>query len=223
MYLNHKVKRMEKTVLLIFFFITATFHSCEKKEDPIKPKGKLYVSNELKSYYFFPKGSWWIYQRIDTTAQIFDTATVVHSSNEMKFTPYLYPYEYEDAMVRIKHTYYPSIGANHADPFLNVVISSVGHDRVTMTSSGKLFNMLPDFFTVPIDSFSMNQKSSGFTTLISFSTIVIKGKQYNDVAHFLHGYSDFKYEIWLAKNIGLVKYFNVEDSTYWELDNYEIK
>jgi len=83
---------MSKTVLLIFFYITAIYHSCEKKEDPINPKGKLYVSNELKSYYFFPKGSWWVYKRIDTTAEIYDTATVVCSESKMIFDSHMLPY-----------------------------------------------------------------------------------------------------------------------------------
>ncbi|MBI1184094.1 hypothetical protein GC194_07475 [bacterium] len=37
----------------------------------------LYQSDSFLSYWFFPVGSWWVYKRVDTMADIFDTAVVV--------------------------------------------------------------------------------------------------------------------------------------------------
>jgi hypothetical protein len=54
------------------------FTSCDKEEPPI-PSETRYVNDTLKSYYFFPVGSWWVYNRTDTNATIYDTATVVRS------------------------------------------------------------------------------------------------------------------------------------------------
>jgi hypothetical protein len=216
---------MEKTVLLISFFIVTILNSCEKKEDPPKPTGSLYMSEELKSYYFFPKGSWWVYKRIDTTAEIYDTATVVHSESEMVFNELL-PYEWEEVAVNIEHTYYPSTPRS-VSPYLNVFIRNDGGfvDRISMTSQGQLFKYLPYFFSVPIDSTSMEKKSHvpDSPILIDTNDISINNLYFNKVIHIEHGSTELKYKLWIAKGVGIIKFHNTGDKTNWELINYEIK
>jgi hypothetical protein len=38
-----------------------------------------------------------------------------------------------------------------------------------------------------------------------------------------YGEPGYLFELSIAKNIGLIKYFNAADNTSWELINYEIK
>ncbi|MCB0737250.1 MAG: hypothetical protein KDC92_07035, partial [Bacteroidetes bacterium] len=41
----------------------------------------LYQSDSFKSYWYFPEGSWWVYKRMDTTADVYDTATIIVRSS----------------------------------------------------------------------------------------------------------------------------------------------
>ncbi|MCB0801616.1 MAG: hypothetical protein KDB74_00840, partial [Flavobacteriales bacterium] len=93
-----------------------------------------------------------------------------------------------------------------------------------MTSQGKLFKNLTFFFSVPIDSISMAEKSNGTirTTLLDTTSINLSNKIFYNVVHFKYGIPEYKYEIWIAKNVGLLKYYNPGDSTTWELIKYHI-
>ncbi len=212
-----------KNLLLFTVLFLLLFTSCKKEERP-KPTESYYMSAELKSYYFFPKGSWWVYKRTDTTATIYDTATVVNSVSEMIFDE-LAPFEWEHVAVNIEHTHYPS-SPRSASPYLNIYIrNDAGFtDRISMTSQGKLFSYLPYFFSVPIDSLSMENKSHvpNSPILLDTNDVVINNQTFKLVVHLKNGSTDFKYDIWIARNVGIVKYFNTGDSTHWEVVDYHI-
>jgi hypothetical protein len=56
------------------------------------------------------------------------------------------------------------------------------------------------------------------TDLYNFNNI-----QFDSTVHLFYGKPEYRSEIWISKGVGLTKYFNVEDSTAWEIVNYEIK
>ncbi len=63
---------------------------CDKpnKEDPQpKPEDTLYANDTFLRYWYFPKGSWWVYKRMDTNARVYDTVRVFYTSREMKYDP----------------------------------------------------------------------------------------------------------------------------------------
>ncbi|MBI1184419.1 hypothetical protein GC194_09115 [bacterium] len=41
----------------------------------------LYQSDSFLRYWFFPIGSWWVYKRVDTTADVYDTAVVTRQDH----------------------------------------------------------------------------------------------------------------------------------------------
>jgi hypothetical protein len=196
------------------------------KEDPVVPTNRdtFFIPSNLKSFYNFKVGSRWVYQRIDTNATVLDTARtvrVIHTfvNNE------LLPFVWEKLNVVTEHTYYKSSPAS-VSPHLSVSTGNTdgATDRISMTSQGLLFKANYYFFSVPLDSVSMAEKSSiaGKTTLLDTNNVTINGNNFKNVVHLKHGLRGFFNEIWMAKEIGLIKYFNQDDSTTWELKNYHI-
>ncbi len=111
-----------------------------------EPTDTLYVDQELKSYYFFPQGSWWVYKRIDTNALIYDTAVVATIYNVIEYNEY-FPYAWEAAAIGIEHSYYKA-PPGFVSPKLSVGMGNQeGYtDRISMNSAGPLFKYLPYFF-----------------------------------------------------------------------------
>ena len=227
-----------KTILSILLF-SFLFIACNDNDDGTilpgvggndedslpPPTDTFYVSQELKSYYFFPENSWWVYQRTDTNAVIYDTAVVASVYSELEYSRFL-PFAWEAAAVGITHSYYKA-PEGFVNPKLSVGIGNLNGntDRISMSSEGKLFQSLPDYFSVPIDSLSIANKTSPiiFSSLIDTNSIVLTNYSFQNAIHLRSGIENFVYEIFLVKEVGLVKYFNVDDSTNWELINYEIK
>ncbi|MCB0737195.1 MAG: hypothetical protein KDC92_06760 [Bacteroidetes bacterium] len=54
-------------------------YPCDNLEDFTYPyTDTLYLSDSFLSYWYFPVGSWWVYKRLDTAADVYDTARVVN-------------------------------------------------------------------------------------------------------------------------------------------------
>lgn len=206
--------------ILIPILAVLLFTHCTPEEPPIEPTDYLRVNDTLKSYYYFPVGSWWVYKMLDTNATIYDTAIVVRSESEI-ITNRLFSEPWEQVFVNIEHTYYPSRG-NAASPYLNISMANWNGyvDRISMRSQGDLFPSLSNFLSTPLDSISISEKSNEITTLIS---VVDTFPSYEKVLHLNYGGPGYLYELILAKNVGFIKYFNAEDNTSWELVDYEIK
>ncbi|MCB0738918.1 MAG: hypothetical protein KDC92_15525 [Bacteroidetes bacterium] len=51
-------------------------YPCQNTKDFIYYTDTLFQNDTFKSYWYFPEGSWWIYKRVDTTADVYDTARV---------------------------------------------------------------------------------------------------------------------------------------------------
>jgi len=206
--------------ILFSLFAVLFFTHCTPEEPPIEPTDYLRVNDTLKSYYYFPLGSWWVYKMIDTNATIYDTAIVVRSESKV-VTDSFSPEPWERVSVNIEHTHYPSRG-NAASPYLNIFMANnSGYvDRISMTSQGDLFPSLSYFLSTPLDSISMSEKSSRRTFLLNKQDSV---SNYEQVIYMKHGITGYIYELMLAKNVGLIKYYNYVDNTSWELVDYKIK
>jgi hypothetical protein len=208
--------------ILLSLLTVLLFTHCTPEEPPIEPTDYLRVNDTLKSYYYFPVGSWWVYKMLDTNATIYDTAIVVRSISEV-VTESFSPEPWEHVAVNIEHTHYPSRG-NAASPYLNVLIDNYSGrvDRISMTSQGDLFPSLSNFLSTPLDSILMSEKSrGGGLTYLQGVNISILG--FNEVLHLKYGAPGFYDDLMIARNVGFIKYFNFEDKTSWELVNYEIK
>jgi len=92
-----------------------------------------------------------------------------------------------------------------------------------MGSDGKLLPNLNRFLVYPFDSAYMDTVSFQQTTLLDVSDCTFNNIVFDSTVHFYHGFANYRHELWMSKGVGLTKYFNVEDSTIWEIVNYEIK
>jgi hypothetical protein len=194
-------------------------HSFPPAEDTI------YVSEELKNYYFFGEGSWWVYKRTDTNAIIYDTATLVKRESRIVYERIYYPTAWEYTFTGILHSHYNAIpGGVESKLQINTENLNGLTDRIGMYSQRTLFKNVIDFFSIPIDSISILNKSNGNSYLIDTNSLFISNYTFNNTLHLQHGFiPDFFYDIYLTKNVGLTKYRNAGDNTEWELISYEIK
>lgn len=75
-------------------------HGCN-----LNPQDTIFSPKEFLPYWYFKKGSLWIYQRTDTTVQLFDTAVVVFDKTSIDFVPQINSISYlESRKVYVKHS-----------------------------------------------------------------------------------------------------------------------
>ena len=188
------------------------------------PTDTLFLNKNLKNYYFFGVGSWWVYKRLDTNTVVYDTAILVRKYQDFN-SIYSYPVAREIASVAFIHSYYNSLSPNSGYPQMQRSIQNNNSegDNVSMSSNGKLLPTLDRFLVYPFDSAYMDMVSFQRTILVDIRTYTFNNIIFDSTVHFYHGFTDYRYEIWMSKGIGLTKYFNVEDSSTWEIVDYEIK
>jgi hypothetical protein len=191
----------------------------------------LFVGDEIKKYYFFPKGSWWVYERTDTNASIYDTVKVIETFNNTKYQERLLPYAWQNLMCRVEHSYYESFQANWEGPYgfkqlrVQYFNTSGSSDALSTHSFGYVHSSYDNFFSIPIDSISILNRSlggGGGSFLYSTSDVEIDSTKYTNVAHIQHSASTFKDAIVLSKNIGIIKFHDSFFKHSWELVNFHI-
>ena len=68
-------------IFLVIVGIICLALQCDKKgtppdeKEPV-PDDTLYANDTFLRYWYFPKGSWWVYKRMDTNANVYDTTSV---------------------------------------------------------------------------------------------------------------------------------------------------
>lgn len=226
----------KKIVLIIFLFLFV--YQCKEDDSTtpsdsngvrtdttdVVPEDTVYVSNELKSYYYFPIGSYWVYKRLDSIS-IYDTATVVRQSTQITFNK-SYPSAWELVSVNIEHTYYSS-SQNSSSPYLNVLISNFNGlvDRISFSSQDLFQGSMNCVLSIPIDSLSIREKSNACNSvsiLVDTIPIQIDAGSFNNILHIEYGGSQITDEIWFAKNIGILKYNSFLNNHQWELISYHL-
>lgn len=205
-------------ILFVLFFI-----HCKKKVEPPEPTATLYVNDTFKCYWYFPEGSWWVYKRMDTTAEVYDTAVVTLNMCEMIFDRFQ-PYEWEYCAVKIEHSYFHPKTGDKSRKLSQLIDNTDGLiDRISSSSNGNGFSYTY-FFSWPIDSASITDKSrggGGVSLLIDTNDIYLPIGKIGNVVHIYMTYHD----VWIAKDIGFIKYIHRKSenvSSTWELIDYHI-
>jgi hypothetical protein len=182
--------------------------NCDK--EPINPNpgftDTLFQSHEFLDYWYFEEGSWWIYKRTDTVAEIYDTAIVTRTWNQFIFSKYFQPYCIERYYMDVYHTseYLAKDGQN-----INYESNQQG---VLSVNYGGGYLGGTNFFWWPLEF-----KSVGYNTMIDTIAININPGTYSNVVHIRStgGY------YWISKNFGLVK-LNSYDGETWELISHHL-
>ena len=96
-------------IFLVMVGITCLALQCDKKgtppdeKEPV-PDDTLYANDTFLRYWCFPKGSWWVYKRMDTNAKVYDTVTILNQNHEMKYNPQYADYMIESYNLNLEHS-----------------------------------------------------------------------------------------------------------------------
>lgn len=204
------MKHKTTTLLLFLALLLAklSFTGCGPDVEPpptaIEPQDTFYANDTFLRYWHFPKGSWWVYQRTDTAATLYDTATVIGYRKEILYYPEESPYAFEACGMGIFHStklYGDSIQG----------MSNAMFEENTVGTSG-FISGTGVFFTWPIwyDDISVKVLD---TLPYNYQDTLL-----NNCVHTKRGDEEF----WLVRDIGVVKYKWVNGHV-WELVNHKIK
>lgn len=220
--------------LLPLFFIATLAVQCDKDDEsdpneiidfiPPQPTDTLYMSDELKSYFYFPKDSWWVYKRTDTNALIYDTARVVRIINEIFYSNFA-PYAWEKITHVTEHTYYKSL-PNSVSPHLAVSFSNLNAlvDRIDITSGSTFLGGLDCVISTPIDSIHIKGlQCNVWSNLDSISSLNLAGRNFNNVLNISYGRNPTTDRISIVSGVGILKYNCIQCGHTWELVSYDIK
>ncbi|MBT4727910.1 MAG: hypothetical protein HN691_17540 [Bacteroidetes bacterium] len=182
--------------------------NCDK--EPINPNpgftDTLFQSQEFLDYWYFQEGSWWVYKRTDTIAEIYDTATVTENWKRFIFSKYAMPYSIERYYMDVYHS-----SKYLAKDGQNINYESNQQGMLSVNYGGGYLGSR-NFFWWPLEFTYV-----GSTTMIdSIAINTISGTYYN-IAHI----RSFKGYYWISKNFGLVK-LNSYDGETWELISHHL-
>ena len=216
------------TLPLIFLGLIAIYNqSCcrgDCDDEPIDTNelaiDTVFNNDTFLSYWYFPEGSWWVYKRTDTTADIYDTATVTRTYRAFKPRSRAVEKLYENLIMDISHSSkYVQRPIQSSTKHINS-LSTNGVNVLAMIGGGTYF--LSDIYLKwPIELGSVN---GGLTTILDTNSINLEYLNKTlSIVHLSPGYTHETYEshIWLCNNIGFVKY-RLYNNTEWELFDYYI-
>ncbi|MEQ8625495.1 MAG: hypothetical protein RJQ00_03670 [Vicingaceae bacterium] len=220
---------MKLTLIALLFLLFAGYASSCGDDDetacidcPNPNADTLFVNDTFLTYWHFPVGSWWVYKRIDTSAEVYDTATVVRSVYEVINNSFS-EFARENYEMNIEHTYYRSAyDGGKGNQFVNTDFPG---DRISSTANTKAGFNYTYFFSWSIDSTSIKDKSfggGGDSFLVVRKDTTIRNVKNTDYITIEFNVGNASTYISLAKEIGFVKYVHLHDNSQWKLVNFNI-
>jgi hypothetical protein len=215
-----------KRIILILFFTSLVFincnpnNGCEDCPDPNipPPKDTIYFPQEFLDYVYFNEGSWWIYQRIDTSEKVYDTVEVERASIKIYFIPQKSTiHAIEQGESKFTHSNNSFFKSNIAPKDRWQIFSSDVYDSNRFVAHCDSYSPLAwgYYFTWP---YRMGLNDGDWTLLDTFHINVVNKQR--PTLHVALGSSST--EIWLCSKIGIVK-FKTYTNQIWELNDYYIK
>ncbi|MCB0737194.1 MAG: hypothetical protein KDC92_06755 [Bacteroidetes bacterium] len=187
---------------------------CDDNENFTYPYADtLYQSDSFKSYWYFPEGSWWVYKRMDTTADVYDTATIIERDGGIACNcKLLGDVCRERIWVEVQHSNNEISQSSKGHPF---TIDSDLRINSCRASGHELFGWTY-YFEKPI-------KEPDFKDTFN---VEIGGYKHNRAVafrfHFENDSSSFRYRRLFVKDVGLIYTFHNHHGS-WELIDYHIK
>jgi len=207
-----------KYFLNILFIAIITFsiiliNSCCDDPELINPHpgftDTLFQSQEFLDYWYFKEGSWWVYKRTDTTADIYDTAFVKKAWKKFIFSKYAMPYAIERYYMDVYH---------NAESFTekgyygcNIKYESNQQGMLSVNYGGGYWGGR-NFFWWPVEF-----KDIGFTIISDSNSQILSSTKFYNCIHIRQYSGDF----WISKDFGLIKIESF-DGERWELINYKL-
>jgi len=195
-------------------------HACKDAEECpygcIKsPKDTVYCHKEFLPYWYFTKGSIWIYKRTDTSAVMFDTAEVTYNKASIDFEPSFNSVNaLERRMIHVTHSD-SQLWSDYMPKSRAVVIESVSDDAegVSWTWSAKKLLFFAQYFYV------QNKVGGGPYKVGTPKTIITPVYTFNNSIPFFNELTGDS--IYMTKDVGISKF--VGSGETWELVSYHIQ
>ncbi|MEA3496382.1 MAG: hypothetical protein U9R42_10145 [Bacteroidota bacterium] len=204
-------------LLILFIFAPLLFFTnsdCKKCKDCIYYTDTLMHDQEFLDYWYFPEGSWWVYQRTDTNAIIFDTAVVTKEINKITCLPHFSPYCIHDILLHISHSNI-HFKTSSDDPKA-LLTAFYPPNELTCDGNGTLYFWYGNFFKTPFDLY---YQGSVFEISDSLTITTPYGVLENVIS--IQIFIEVIENVWLKKRLGFVK-FQHYDGSIWELVDYFI-
>jgi hypothetical protein len=195
-----------KQIHYLIFLIPVIFFSCKKTEEPRHYR----VTEEFKHWGVFNKGSYWIF-RNDSTL-ILDSIFITHGPEAL---------DVPDNSSTSNYTY-EYITTNLFSSFLISYIETASSTETQALYNGPTIMILSTLEDEFISSYSTG---TGKYFLVSKDSVVyINSQKFNTVIHTQRIFGDKKYNYWIARDIGVIKYSgeNTNPAFLWSLVRYHI-
>jgi hypothetical protein len=180
---------------------------CEKQS---LPRDTIYNNDTFLSYCFFPEGSWWIYKRTDTTANVFDTVTVVSDRRFIYGDWTSHQNDFERIFQEKKHSNNNYLG-------FDLKYEQIEGNNAWFPDVAEKNTIGGAYFTYP-DTEGNNNIGNGYIAISSKDTLKLP---FGIVSSHIRIVPDVGYAILLVKNIGFCKITTPKEGT-WELTEYYI-
>ena len=216
---------------LVVIILCLIITSCKKESSP-EPEKTIYANDTFLRYWYFPKGSYWIYEKAESQSQIIDSAVVVLAKRRISYNPTYSPYEFENHILHIQH-HSRYFGASNQNTFKQILRQINDVNRVRTQSDiyepinlSGIYNS-GAYFIWPPNSEEIFKYSRGSTQLIEYIesrevlgfTEVYKLASKNDVVYNSQNTDTF----WIKENVGLIQYYFAQDNALWKLKEYKIQ
>lgn len=192
---------------LILLSILMLSLSCKKKCETINE-----APEDFLNYWFFPNNSWWVYQRMDTTAVIYDTAFATkYEERLVGDTKCMWHYR-----IQRYHTY-----ADEFDQWISDgTYGSKRFLKIVLTKNATTFN-----FDI-IYPFELGDDPIGIIdyTISEISILNTPAGNFESILHLDINIDrkSIKTDLFLAPEVGVIKTIE-PDSSVWELVDYHIE
>lgn len=175
------------------------------------------IDPDLKAYFDFLKGSYWIYY--DEDHQLYDTVTV---------DSYLNAFRVDQMDENIDHYEYLDIMSKSTLDTLIVINDRLGEDWHGTSTAQREISVYDSILRYELDFTSNSLKNAGNLTR------QVNGTEYKNCYHYSHQNetnSDMQdtsflisYDLYISKNIGIIekKYEYVGKTYHWKLISYHI-
>lgn len=212
------IKLIFNQLSIIFFIIVSLYITSCKPDDsePLHgkekpPRDTLYCDKEFLPYWYFNKGSMWVYKRTDTNAIMYDTAIVVSAKTDIQFlTSFNSLNALEGRFISILHS-----DSNFWDRY----------NKVMYVRCDYLFNKETQFdlnskkSNLQFSYFSYYDRISDPNYIVTLNkTISMSNYTFNNTIEFKS--DKYGIALYLSKNIGISKI--IFNNQTWELINYNI-
>ncbi len=211
-----KQKIFQFFIIVIGIFII-NIYSCKPEEKvpihgkELAPKDTIYCNKEFLPYWYFNKGCIWIYKRTDTTATIYDTATIVSAKTDIQFlTSFNSINALEGRFISILHS--DSNFWDRTNKVMSINCNYLFNDQTLFNLNSKKSNLL-------ISYNSFYNKILDLNYIITLNkTITTPNYTLNNTIEFLS--SQYGIALYLSKEVGISKI--IFNNQTWELVNYNI-